>query len=221
MDHSHLGGGPGRTLTDVGHAEAETVGAAERVVLLEVVESRFTQVTVGPHHVHLRSNRSPDEPQVTDTAVPTWARQVCVHLAGAGGAGVGVGAAGSVTLTANTPRKTSVSKRTGVTPFTCETLLTHTLTCTHTQQEQLKPDKSRHTRMDAGAQLRLPGCASSLEHTGDSDPLRSQLQATHGKSEYGETYKQNTDSVHTLKGVQVHHPCDVSAVFRCITSAGL
>lgn len=138
---------------------------------------------------------------------------MCVHLAGAGSAGVCVGAAGRVTLTANTLRKISVSKRTGVTPFTCETLLTHTLTCTHTAGTQLKPDKSQHTRMDTGAQLRLPGCVSSLEHTGDSDPLRSQLQATHGKSEYGETYthkiQKHTEFFTPLK------------VFRCSTPAGL
>lgn len=57
VDHSHLSCGPSRTLTDIGHTEAETVSAAQRIVLLEVVESGFTQITVGSHHVHLMSNR--------------------------------------------------------------------------------------------------------------------------------------------------------------------
>lgn len=64
VDHAHLSGGPARTLTDIGDTEAEAVSAAERVVLLEVVEPGFTQITVGSHHVHLMSNTSPDEQQV-------------------------------------------------------------------------------------------------------------------------------------------------------------
>lgn len=45
---------PGGALTDVGYTEAKTVGAAERIFLLQVVETWFTQITVSSHHVHLR-----------------------------------------------------------------------------------------------------------------------------------------------------------------------
>lgn len=70
VDHAHLGCGPSRALTHIGHAEAETVGAAQRIVLLEVVEPRFAQIAVGPHHVHLWSNGSPDEHQMSDVWSP-------------------------------------------------------------------------------------------------------------------------------------------------------
>lgn len=67
---------------------------------------------------------------------------------------------------------------------------------------QLNTDGRRHS----------PGCVSSLEQTGDSDPLKSQLQATHGKSEYGETYTDThtefkmNDIFHIFEGTQVYHP---------------
>ena len=51
---------PTGALTDVGHTEAEAVGAAERMSGLQVVETWFTQITVCSHHIHLR--RSTGEP---------------------------------------------------------------------------------------------------------------------------------------------------------------
>lgn len=57
LEHDcYLSCGPSRAFTDVGNAEAETVGATEWIILLQVVETRFTQITVGSHHIHLRRN---------------------------------------------------------------------------------------------------------------------------------------------------------------------
>lgn len=50
----YLSCGPGGALADIGHTEAETVGAAEQVTLLQVVETWFTQITVSSHHIYLR-----------------------------------------------------------------------------------------------------------------------------------------------------------------------
>ena len=84
-------------------------------------------------------SRSPAGPQVTSRTGVTGVtgvtgsdlRGLRAHLAGAGAARVCVGAAGRVALTADTLGKAPVSKRTGVTPPTCEALLTHTLACAH------------------------------------------------------------------------------------------
>lgn len=54
---TNLSCGPGGALADIRHTEAETVGAAQRITVLEVVEARSTQITVGSHHVHLWRNR--------------------------------------------------------------------------------------------------------------------------------------------------------------------
>lgn len=54
---TNLSCGPGGALTDIRHTEAETVGAAQRITVLEVVETRLTQFTVGSHYVHLWRNR--------------------------------------------------------------------------------------------------------------------------------------------------------------------
>lgn len=196
MDHAHLSGGPGRTLADVGHTEAEAVGAAQRVALPEVVEARFTQVAVGSHHVHLMSSRSAGEPQVCDTG-PARAAEVCVHLAGAGSAGVRVGAASSVTLTANTLREISVSERTGVTPFTCEPLLTHTLTCTHaagTRPVKAR-HKSTHTHTHAGTQVH------SFVYRDASPPWSTQVTLIPS----GHSYRQHTEGLNRERPTQTQH----------------
>lgn len=50
----YLSRGPGGALADIRNTEAETVCAAEWMILLQVVETRLTQITVSSHHVHLR-----------------------------------------------------------------------------------------------------------------------------------------------------------------------
>lgn len=56
---SYLSSGPRRALTHIGHTEAETVGAAKWMTALQVVETRFTQITVGSHYVRLRRQGRP------------------------------------------------------------------------------------------------------------------------------------------------------------------
>lgn len=66
----YLRDGPIRTLTDIRNTKAETVGAAQRVLLLQVVKARFALITANPHHVHLRSNRRSQGHKVTGVLGP-------------------------------------------------------------------------------------------------------------------------------------------------------
>lgn len=51
----YLSWGPSGTLTNVWHTKAETVSATEWIIFLQVVETWFTQITVGSHYVLLRT----------------------------------------------------------------------------------------------------------------------------------------------------------------------
>lgn len=51
----YLSWGPSGTLTDIWHTKAETVSATEWIIFLQVVETWFTQITVGSHYVLLRT----------------------------------------------------------------------------------------------------------------------------------------------------------------------
>lgn len=125
--------GQARALADIRHTEAEAAGTSERIALLEVKKTWLAQITVSSHHILLRMRE-----QVrlgtrwnTRKQVRYW-RAGGVYLADAGAAWVSVDAAWQVTLTANTLRKISVSKRTTVTLLTCKPLLAHALTCKQT-----------------------------------------------------------------------------------------
>lgn len=132
----YLRDGPIRTLTDVRNTKAEAVGAAQRVLLLQVVKTRFALITVDPHHVHLRSNR-----RSQGYWSPQTAGHIRAYLAGAGAARVAVGASCQVALTGSAGGKIPEPECTAVTALTREAVLTLALTRGHTWTHGLPPSE--------------------------------------------------------------------------------